>query len=252
MIVDSREVWPGEQIGAISLTFDDGHPSQLERTIPLMEERGLRGTFYLNPKGDDFAEVLRPWGEVSVRGHEIGNHTLSHTCSRNFSTDTDAKGLERSTLAEIEADVLEAERRLQIVAPAATRSFAYPCYQTDVGEGPTRQSYVPVIAKHFIAARGIGEFGFANTPLNCDLHLLWSHNAEHCRGTELIGLTRKAMKYGRWIIFAFHSVEGGRLGIAEYEFTELLDFMAEEKTALWTAPVAEIAGYLREVRARYG
>lgn len=251
MVVDSREVWPGEQVGAISLTFDDGHSSQLQRAIPLMEERGLRGTFFLNPRADDFAEALRPWGDVALRGHEIGNHTLSHTCSRNFSTDTDAKGLERSTLQDIEADVLEAERRLQIVAPAPVRSFAYPCYQTDVGEGLTRQSYVPVIAKHFVAARGIGEFGFANTPLNCDLHLLWSHNAEHCRGTELIGLTRKAMKYGRWIIFAFHSIEGGRLGIAEYEFTELLDFMAEEGTALWTAPVAEIAGYLNEVRPRF-
>lgn len=251
MIVDSREVWQGSLQAAVSLTFDDGHPSQLERAIPLMEERGLRGTFYLNPKAEDWASWLEPWKAVAARGHEIGNHTLSHTCSRNFSTDTAAKGLERSTVEDIEADVLEAERRLQAVIPAQARSFAYPCYQTDVGSGLTRQSYVPMIAGHFVAARGVGEYGFANTPLNCDLHLLWSHNGEHCRGTELIGLVRKAAKYGRWIVFAFHSIEGGRLGIAEYEFTELLDYLADEKETLWTAPVVDIAQYLQEARKRY-
>jgi len=252
MEINSQEVWDGAVLGAVSLTFDDGNQSQLERAAPLMEERGLRGTFYLGPSTPEWRAWLGPWKELADKGHEIGNHTLSHTCSRNFSSDTDAKGLERSTLEEIEADVLECERRLQEVIPAAARSFAYPCYQTDVGQGLTRQSYVPVIAKHFTAGRAIGEYGFANTPLNCDLHCLASHNAEHCRGTELIGLVRKAVKYGRWIIFAFHSIEGGRLGIAEYEFTELLDYLADEQERIWTAPVAEVARYLHETRRKWG
>ncbi len=251
MVVNSQEVWHGSALGAVSLTFDDGVPSQLERAVPLLEERGLCGTFYLCPQGDDYRERLRPWHAIAQRGHEIGNHSLSHTCSRNFTTDTDAKGLERSTLAEIEADIKEAARRLQEVIPAPARSFAYPCYQTDVGEGPARQSYVPAVARHCIAGRAIGEYGFANTPLNCDLHCLWSHNAEHCRGTELIGLVRKAIKYGRWIIFAFHSIEGGRLGIAEYEFTELVDYLADERERIWTAPVAEVAGFLIQARRSF-
>ena len=254
MIVNSQDVWNGALQGAVSLTYDDGHGSQLERAAPLMEERELRGTFYLNAGGPDWREWLQPWKALADRGHEIGNHTLSHTCSRNFSADTGAKGLERSTLDEIEADVLECERRLQEVIPvaAAARSFAYPCYQTDVGAGATRQSYVPVIARHFIAGRGIGEYGFANTPLNCDLHCLWSHSAEHCRGTELIGLVRKAVKYGRWLIFAFHSIDGGRLGIAEGEYAELLDYLTDEREHIWTAPVAEVAGYVLEAREKWG
>ena len=251
MIVNSQEVWEGSHLGAVSLSYDDGGASQLERAVPLMEERGLRGTFYLAPKMENYVEWLQPWKEVAERGHEIGNHSLSHTCSRNFSNDTEAKGLERSTLEEIEADVLEAERRLAEVIPAETRSFAYPCYQTDVGEGLTRQSYIPIIAKHFIAARAVGEYAFANTPLNCDLHHLWCHNAEHCRGPELVGLVQRAMRHGRWIIFAFHSIEGGRLGIAEYEFVELLDYLAEERETIWTAPVADVAEYLVRAREAY-
>src|SRR6266516_2205251 len=37
------------------------------------------------------------------------------------------------------------------------RSFGYPFYQSYVGAGTARQSYVPVIARHFVAARGKGE-----------------------------------------------------------------------------------------------
>ncbi|NSW56164.1 MAG: polysaccharide deacetylase family protein [Armatimonadetes bacterium] len=251
MIIDCRDVWPGAQVAAVSLTFDDGHPSQLQHAVPLMEDRGLRGTFYISAREDNYVETLLPWKDLADRGHEIGNHSFSHTCSRNFSNDTEAKGLERSTLDEIEADILRTEQRLQEIIPAVERSFAYPCYQTDVGEGLTRQSYVPVIARHFAAARGIGEYGFANSPVNSDLHCLWSHNAEHCRGTELIGLVRKAMKRGHWIIFAFHSIEGGRLGIAEYEFSELLDFLADERESVWTAPVVDVARFCREARAQY-
>ncbi len=252
MVINGQDVWEGDILGAVSLTYDDGHESQLRLAAPLMEERGLRGTFYLGPRMDEYARWLQPWKALADKGHEIGNHTLSHTCSRNFSDDTDARGLERSTLEEIEADILEAERRIEEVIPAPTRSFAYPCYQTDVGEGLTRRSYVPIVARHFVAGRAIGEYGFANTPLNCDLHHLACHNAEHCRGTELIGLVRKAIKYGRWIIFAFHSLEGGRLGIAQYEFCELLDYLSDERDRIWTAPVADVAEYLHQARRRYG
>ncbi|MDT7892902.1 MAG: polysaccharide deacetylase family protein, partial [Armatimonadota bacterium] len=36
---------------AVSLTFDDGLKSQLEVAVPLLNDRGLRATFYLNPRG---------------------------------------------------------------------------------------------------------------------------------------------------------------------------------------------------------
>jgi len=151
-----QSLWPSGCRGAVSLTFDDGNPTQLKHAIPIMEERGLRGTFYVSIKTDDHMKRLEPWVEVSARGHEIGNHTKSHTCSRNFSNDPDAKGLERSTLDEIEQDILAAEAALRERFPDVTeRTFAYPCYQHWVGEGLQRQSYVPLIAKHFVAGRGM-------------------------------------------------------------------------------------------------
>jgi hypothetical protein len=250
MTTPADALWPEGRLAAVSLTFDDGHPSQLTRAVPLMEERGLTGTFYVCPRGEAYRRELQPWRELAARGHEIGNHSLSHICSRNFSADPAAKGLERTTLEEIEADIVEAERRLQEAVPAPARSFCYPCYQTDVGEGLTRQSYVPVVARHFVAARAVGEYGFFNHPLTCDLHFLWCTPGEHRRGPELTGFVERAARRGQWLIFAFHQIEGGRLGVAEYEFTELVDHLAASVDRVWTAPVTEVAVYARELRAR--
>lgn len=251
-MASGKDVWPKGICGAVSLTFDDGDESQLKRAIPRMEERGLKGTFYLCPKGDDYLERLAPWREVAARGHEIGNHSLGHNCACNLSENPN-RGLDVMTLADIEADVLEAERRLcELVPGTGPRSFCYPCYQTDVGHGLTRQSYVPVIAKHFVAARTGGEFGIPNHPLYADLHFLVSADCTRMSGPELVGLVERAARQGRWVLFTFHGIDSGRLGIPEYEFLDLLDHLAANKHRVWTGTVKEIAQYLWEVRRARG
>jgi peptidoglycan/xylan/chitin deacetylase (PgdA/CDA1 family) len=143
------------------------------------------------------------------------------------------------TLQDIEADVLEAEKRLRELTGISVRSFAYPCYQDFVGYGLTRQSYVPVIAKHFVAARGGGEYP-DNHPLTCDLHYLWSLKAEYLRGAELIGWAEWTAQRGRWLIVTFHGVDEGHLPISRHALQEFCDFLAQ-RSDIWTAPVVEVA-----------
>ena len=254
---DHVSAWPGRRRGAVSLSFDDGLPMQLTRGVPLLEERGLRGTFYLGPGGEDYAERLTPWTTAFEAGHEVGNHSIGHTCSRNFWSERapGPVGLEHLSLEEMEADLTEAERRLQELFPTDSRSFAYPCYQTDVGEGVTRQSYVPLVARLFIAGRGVGEYGFFNHPYNVDLHHLGAIAAERMPGTEMVGLVERNVRHRNWAIFAFHSLDGGRLGVNEFDFIELLDHLQENADRIWTAPVAEVARHcvdLRESQAGCG
>ncbi len=236
--------WPGQCRGAVSLTFDDGLASQLERAIPLLNEYGLQATFYLNPPkdGDESAwqDRLAPWRKAARQGHEIGNHSLGHTCSRNFAFMNARRGLEDMTLQDIEADVLAAEHRLRIGVPEQTvRSFCYPCYQDYVGAGEARQSYVPVIARHFVAARSKGET--ANDPALCDLHSLWSWPVERMSGAELVGLAERASAEGRWSVLTFHGVHEGHLSVAEGDLRELCSFLQRHNEQIWTAPVATVA-----------
>ncbi|GBC99374.1 hypothetical protein HRbin17_01896 [bacterium HR17] len=247
--------FPQGCVGAASLTFDDGLRSQYEIAVPLLNERNLRATFYLNPRGttpesDDWRQRWAQWQNVAQQGHEIGNHSLTHPCSRALGDRVDVPCLERMTLADIEADVLEAERRLRLLTGVAERSFAYPCYQDFVGSGLTRQSYVPVIAKHFVAARGGGERP-DNHPLTCDLHALWSLKAEYLRGAELIGWVEWTAQRGRWLIFTFHGVDEGHLPIARYALQELCDYLTKRRD-IWVAPVVEVAKRIAAWRAALG
>jgi peptidoglycan-N-acetylglucosamine deacetylase len=243
----STTPWPDGCMGAVSLTFDDGISSQLDRAIPVMREFGLRGTFYIPPRGDNWREVLQPWRAVYDAGHEIGNHSLSHTCARGFSDDPNAHGLERMTLEGIEADVLEAERRLQELFPMERRSFCYPCYQSHVGEGLTRQSYVPIIAKHFVAGRAFGEV--PNPPATCDLHHVWSWPVRGNHGAELVGLAEQAATMGRWGILTFHGISQGHLPVADPDFRELCKHLGRARH-IWVAPAAEVAEAIWAWRAK--
>lgn len=40
--------WPEGKRGAVSLTYDDALPVHYERVAPLLEDHGLRATFYTN------------------------------------------------------------------------------------------------------------------------------------------------------------------------------------------------------------
>jgi hypothetical protein len=179
--------WPTPFSSALSLTFDDGLPSHLGIAIPELDRRGMRGTFYLNPRGSEdessstsWREQLEPWIPAAQAGHEMGNHSINHPCSLNIDIDW-APNLMYMSLAELKKDLLEAQRRLSTLFPMQkATSFAYPCYETSVGRGLQRQSYVPLVARLFAAGRAHGEL--ANDPHACDLHCLSSMNVERQTG----------------------------------------------------------------------
>ena len=239
--------WPDACLGGVSLTFDDAARSQLTRGIPILEEHELLGTFYVNPS-DAWIETVAPWRSAADRGHEIGNHTLRHPCSENFSFVTPGAGLESMTLAEIEADIEESERRLSAALPAhGERSFCYPCYQSFVGRGENRASYVPIVAKRFLAGRGWGEW--ANDPALCDLAHVGSWPCEGASAAEMIGEVAGALAQGRWAILTFHGIQEDHLTVAESDFRELCAHLARSRDRIWTAPTATIARHILDRRA---
>jgi len=245
--------WPRGFSGVVSLTFDDGLASQLSVAVPLLEQHGFKATFYIaGVNSGNYRERLRLWRPVADAGHEIGNHSLSHRCSCNLLGDPGGPGLENMTLGEIRRDIEEAHRRIRELIPGGSRSFAYPCYQTSVGRGLKKRSYVPVVAEIFTAARGWGEYGYANTVLACDLHELWSWPAERMSLYEMTGLAARAVSEGKWAIFTFHGVNEGHLSVSEHNFKGLLNFLDENRGRIWVAPVVEVAEHIIEERKRLG
>lgn len=243
------EVWPNGARSAVSLTFDDGLEDQRTLAAPAMTERDLFGTFYLDTRGD-WQTRLAPWRQAHREGHELGNHSHTHPCSENFQFVPDGRGLESLTLADLEQDLLTAERCLvELFGPVPRRSFAYPCYMTHVGRGLQRQTYVPVVAKHFVCGRGGGEYGFFNHPWHVDLACVYGQSCQHLTWLHMLGLVEACITAGQWLILVFHSLGIGHLATPLADFLRLCDHLASRRDAVWVAPVAEVAHHLQQARA---
>ncbi len=71
--------WRGPRSGRrLALTFDDGpDPDFTPRVLDLLGREGVRGTFFL--VGERAARAPGVVRAIAAAGHEIGNHTWSHT-----------------------------------------------------------------------------------------------------------------------------------------------------------------------------
>ena len=237
--------WKHDAQAAVSLTFDDARSTHLDIAAPLLEEHGFRGTFYVTP-ARGLKERFEDWRRIHLSGHEIGNHSLSHSCTAALWGRETPGCLEKKTLEDMENDIREAHARLSELFPERRSwTFAYPCYQTHVGAGRSRASYVPIVARYFVAARaGTANYGFFNAPGYMDLHALASQPCEDMRGTELVGLVERAARRGHWIVLTFHEIDRGGLGVFRPHFQELIEHLAMHRNRFWTAPVAEIAEWV--------
>ena len=245
---NTKDFWSGDIEGAVSLTFDDGLTTQLNNAIPILDDHDLRGTFYVNPgRASDWEEKIPRWQEACRHGHEIGNHTTRHPCSCNFSFDAEYC-LEKLSLDDIAVTIDAAEEALDELFPEqkGNRSFCYPCYQSYVGAGVDRQSYVPLVAQRFKVARGGGER--ANNPQLIDLSYTWSWAVEGNTGPEMIAYIEQAIVLGHWAIICMHGVGGQHLAIETSPFQEMVEYLTRNRKRIWTDTAINIANYIIKYR----
>lgn len=68
-------------------------------------------------------------------------------------------------------------------------------------------------------------------------------------GDELIAHVKRAMEMNGLVIFLFHGVGGEHnLDVSLEAHRALLSFLKQHEGSVWVAPVAEIAGFIREHR----
>ena len=238
--------FPGRARAAVSVTFDDARPSQLDRGIPVLDAHGLRATFYALPR--PLAKRVDDWKRVVSTGHEIGNHTMTHPCSANKDPSR-PNPLEDVTLDFIVNDIARADDEIDSLLGVRPRTFAYPCGQTAVGRGELKASYVPVVARQFLAGRGYKSES-ANDPAVCDAALLDAFHGDGMAADELLDLVEDAIAHEQWAIFALHDVgDGGKWEIAVDQLDRFCARLADDRR-VWVAPVAEVAERLTKQSGR--
>lgn len=237
--------WPNGKRAAISLTFDDARWSQPETGIPILTEYGFRATFYVSLPAME--QRLRDWQAALAAGHEIGNHTLSHPCSANFSF-ARANPLEDHTLERIAADIDGASDAIHSLLGITPKTFAYPCGQKFVGRGTGVRSYVPLVAERFLAGRGFMDER-PNSPVFCDPAQLYGCEFDCHTFDQLLPLIQNALSDGGWLVLAGHDVgESGHQVVSAATLRALCEYARDPSNGIWLDTVESIARWVHAVR----
>jgi peptidoglycan/xylan/chitin deacetylase (PgdA/CDA1 family) len=237
--------WPEGKRAAISLTFDDARFSQVDRGLSILDEYDARATFYVSIPS--LEERLDAWKTAVTKGHEIGNHTLTHPCSGNF-TFARERALEDYTLDRMRDELEEANntiKRLLVVRPV---SFAYPCGQKFVGRGRNLKSYVPVVAEMFITGRGWMD-EWSNDPAFCDLAQLMGVELDGKDFEQVKQLIDRTLSNGGWLVFCGHEIgEGGHQTTLASTLKAICEYAQDPANGLWLDTVENVARYIIKQR----
>jgi peptidoglycan-N-acetylglucosamine deacetylase len=238
--VSASFAWPNGARVALSMTFDDARRSQVHRALPILDAHGVHGTFFVSFGA--FETEIDAWHRAVARGHEIGNHTVTHPCSANFWF-IRTNALENYTLAQMEGELLEANDRIEQLVGVHPRTFAYPCGQKYVGRGADTQSYVPLVAKHFLAGRGFRDES-PNNPMQCDPAQLCGIDSDRKTFDQLRQWIEQAAAYAGWVVFASHEVGAPAHQTLDADVLEqLCRYAANPANGVWCDTVAAVESY---------
>jgi len=238
--------WPDGKRMALSLSFDDGRPSQVDTGLALLRKHGVKVTFFL--QGNQIEKRLDGWRQAVAEGHEIGNHTMTHPCTGNFEFSRH-NALEDYSLPMMEKQLDAANAEISRLLGAKPKTFAYPCGQKFVGRGRRAKSYLPLVAKHFLVGRGYLDEA-ANDPAFCDLAQTLGTPFDDMDFEQLVKPIEQAGKQGRWIIFVGHEIGDRGYQVTDTKALEALcDYAKDPANGIWLGTVGEIGTYIQEHRA---
>jgi peptidoglycan/xylan/chitin deacetylase (PgdA/CDA1 family) len=240
-----KSPWPDGKKAALSLTFDDARLSQIDVGIPILDKCQVKATFYVSP--DNLDQRLEGWKQAIKKGHEIGNHTMTHPCTGNYAFSKE-NALEDYNLDKIGREIDDANAFITQKLGVKPTSFAYPCGQTFVGRGQDVKSYVPLVAARFLTGRGAGNED-SNDPALCDRVQLLAMGSDGQTFEQLKALIDKAAEEGRWLILCGHEIgRGGYQTTLQDTLEKLCQYARDSAHGIWIDTVENIGNHILKNR----
>lgn len=243
-----RFAWPEGRKAAVSLAYDDALDSQLDQALPALDRHGFKGSFYLQLSREPLVKRLEEWRAAARNGHELGNHSLFHQCSK-AQPDRDwvepQRNLDTTTAAQMRDQVLLANAMLHAIDGRSERTYTVPCGDAMASDG----NYVELIKPDFVAVKfGAG----AVTPdmATLDPHAVTVVAPVDVTGAELIAMVEAAGKQGTMVNFTFHGIGGDYLSTSSEAHEALLDYLDQHRDTYWVDSFINLMNYVRIQQTR--
>ena len=98
----------------IAITFDDGpHPKNTKRILDVLDKYNIKSTFFV--VGVNVKNYPSALDQIVKNGHEIGNHTYSHSVLKSMSSD------------RIKKEIIDTEDALNDASVLAPKLLRPPC-----------------------------------------------------------------------------------------------------------------------------
>lgn len=219
--------WPHGRIAALSVRFDDSHPTQLSKAVPILREYGFKGTFMVNPgpkepgsrQNFSFETQHAEWEAVMKQGDmELANHSAHHRGARSD--------------AEMELEIGSAAEAIWKLTPGRSKLMAL-----NLGGG-TRWETSHTL-RHYLDK--YHQFDASSGSLGMDDS--YGGRVEAFRKALASHLER-----GLWCRMHYHYI-GDNLSSSESNFRAALDIAKQHQDKLWIAGMADIFKYQTERNA---
>jgi hypothetical protein len=192
--------WAGFK-AAVSYTFDDSQPSQIDHYPDLKKQR-VRVTYYIVPNANKYPGYDATWKDAVAQGSEIGNHTTHH-CRAAELADNDPKTCPAGLgSAGAEFDDTSDYIRTRI-GQSGVWTSAYPFGDMD---------YKAAAASRFFVVRGVWPGmtapGTGSDPLNLPI-TGFPGDPKSPGGDPMSTFNTavdNALGQGRWMIYLFHTL----------------------------------------------
>ncbi len=147
----SVATWLDNAKGAYTLTTDDNFGSQVNEIGPALTQRGLVGTFFVNPS-DTLASWRRYKNQYAVlaeEGHELASHTMEHfSVVPNQPANPLRVDMCMTSLDQLREDCQNVNAALTALTGKPAYTFAYPW-------GIDNAQTHAVLGEYFLSARDV-------------------------------------------------------------------------------------------------
>ena len=242
--------WLDNKQCAVSLTYDDGLPIQPSYTAPSLTEAGLRATFYLELDNLN-VEIIPRWREAAASGHELGNHTIFHSCRKTAKRPwvMDWMDWAQYTPDRFRAEMEVVNTCLHLLDGKTERTYGNTCCDTTIGSGENEIQMDELLRPYFVAARGPQNEKIAQPADGINLMQIghFSGDVTTRPVSAVKALIEQSAQSGGWIVFNFHGIgkETHPLHMEKSAHEELVAWLKARQDQYWIAPLIDIAKYVR-------